>query len=389
MKKIVVQNEGVTDIDYVLYIPDKMRRNSKILLSLNPEDALDELESNARISTILENATMPVMIPIIKKWLDNEGNIIEMPNISGLSKKEATEKVDEYKIELSEYTEMYPYTLLNSKINTPKIFEKYIEVIKDAYSRLWKANILDKTDDFSVDIEGYSAQGVKAQRLAMLIPEYVRSVFVGGAISSIPIVSENEDLPYPIGFSNISEIVGEEKAKTIVSNYKKVFQNLFVSENELEFDGRFTINGIPVSQHDKSPDVVEIVDKQVELFGEDINDRVNSVINLNRENGANIQNYKIYKNTNHHSPNKDIVRDMVRVIEGLDEGEKIILEGGADRINTEFQEKRKAKFLEKRKVDIETLVRNIPRDSLNQSDINGAENNLKNRERKNSVKDKI
>ena len=43
MKKIVVQNEGVTDIDYVLYIPDKMRRNSKILLSLNPEDALDEL----------------------------------------------------------------------------------------------------------------------------------------------------------------------------------------------------------------------------------------------------------------------------------------------------------------------------------------------------------
>ena len=162
MKKIVVQNEGVTDIDYVLYIPDKMRRNSKILLSLNPEDALDELESNARISTILENATMPVMIPIIKKWLDNEGNIIEMPNISDLSKKEATEKVDEYKIELSEYTEMYPYTLLNSKINTPKIFEKYIEVIKDAYSRLWKANILDKTDDFSVDIEGYSAQGVKA-----------------------------------------------------------------------------------------------------------------------------------------------------------------------------------------------------------------------------------
>lgn len=104
MKKIVVQNEEVTDIDYVLYIPDKMRRNSKILLSLNPEDALDELESNARISTILENATMPVMIPIIKKWLDNEGNIIEMPNISGLSKKEATEKVNEYKIELSEYT---------------------------------------------------------------------------------------------------------------------------------------------------------------------------------------------------------------------------------------------------------------------------------------------
>lgn len=389
MKKIVVQNEEVTDIDYVLYIPDKMRRNSKILISLNPEDALDELESNARISTILENATMPVMIPIIKKWLDNEGNIIEMPNISGLSKKEATEKVDEYKIKLSEYTEMYPYTLLNSKINTPKIFEKYIEAIKDAYSRLWKVNILDKTDDFLVDIEGYSAQGVKAQRLAMLIPEYVRSVFVGGAISSIPIVSENEDLPYPIGFSNISEIVGEEKAKTIVPNYKKVFQNLFVSENELEFDGRFTINGIPVSQHDKSPDVVEIVDKQVELFGEDINDRVNSVINLNRENGANIQNYKIYKNTNHHSPNKDIVRDMVRVIEGLDEGEKIILEGGADRINTEFQEKRKAKFLEKRKVDIETLVRNIQRDSLNQSDINGAENNLKNRERKNSVKDKI
>ena len=295
--------------------------------------------------------------------------------------------MNEYKIELSEYTEMYPYTLLNSKINTPKIFEKYIEVIKDAYSRLWKANILDKTDDFSVDIEGYSAQGVKAQRLAMLIPEYVRSVFVGGAISSIPMVSENGDLPYPIGFSNISEIVGEEKAKTIVSNYKKVFQNLFVSENELEFDGRFTINGIPVSQHDKSPDVVEIVDKQVELFGEDINDRVNSVINLNRENGANIQNYKIYKNTNHHSPNKDIVRDMVRVIEGLDEGEKIILEAGADRINTEFQEKRKAKFLEKRKVDIEILVRNIQRDSLNQSDINRAENNLKNRKRKNPVKD--
>ena len=221
----------------------------------------------------------------------------------------------------------------------------------------------------------------------MLIPEYVRSVFVGGAISSIPIVSENGDLPYPIGFSNISEIVGEEKAKTIVSNYKKVFQNLFVSENELEFDGRFTINGIPVSQHDKSPDVIEIVDKQVELFGEDINDRVNSVINLNRENGANIQNYKIYKNTNHHSPNKDIVRDMVRVIEGLDEGEKIILEAGADRINTEFQEKRKAKFLEKRKVDIKTLVRNIQRDSLNQSDINRAENNLKNRERTNPVKD--
>lgn len=321
-------------LDYIVILPEKLDKNSNILVSMidgtarefdTNEDTIDITDN--RLIYMAENANMPIIIPVIKEW----GNVIKPQGLNS-ENLESDETRNEYKKHLSKYTQLDP-EVVNEE---PQLFEAYRNTIINAYKRLIDAQVLnDRSEsDYKIDLEGYSAQGVKAQRLAMLIPDMIRSVFVGGAISSIPIVDNNEiGLNYPIGFRNIGTIVGTEK--NILPSYKQIFQNLYVSEYELEYKGNFEINGKPVSQHDKSPDVAEVVDKQVELFGEDINNRVNEVIRMNLKNGCNIQNYKIYKGTNHHSANTETIDDMFRVIDDLNKGQIIQLPKSADRISTD------------------------------------------------------
>ena len=320
-------------LDYIVILPEKLDKNSNILVSMidgtsrefdTNEDTIDITDN--RLMYMAENANMPIIIPIIKEW----GNVIKPQDLNS-ENLDSEEIRNEYKKHLFKYTEMDP-EVVNEE---PKLFEAYRNTIISAYKKLIGEQVLNDRpeSDYKIDLEGYSAQGVKAQRLAMLIPDMIRSVFVGGAISSIPIVDNNEGLNYPIGFRNIETIVG--KGKNILPSYKQIFQNLYVSEYELEYKGNFEINGKPVSQHDKSPDVVEVVDKQVELFGEDINNRVNEVIRINKENGCNIQNYKIYKETNHHSANTETIDDMFKIIDGLNRGQIIQLPKSAERINTD------------------------------------------------------
>ena len=118
-----------------------------------------------------------------------------------------------------------------SGVNVPFI-EQYKRMISKAYEELKKRNILRQDTEEKIDLEGYSHQGVRAQRFAMLAPEKIRSVFIGGAYSSNPIPLEEldgEDLDYPIGFKGVDKIIGEDGTDRVLSDYKNVVDFLIIA----------------------------------------------------------------------------------------------------------------------------------------------------------------
>lgn len=210
--------------------------------------------------------------------------------------------------------------------------------------------IIESEKEEKIDVEGYSTQGVKAQRLAFLIPESIRSSIVGGAISSIPLpVKELNDteLPYPAGTGELEEILGVENLENWKKEYERLIQIEYATEQELKYDGNFTIDGkriernedrtkvesaysdISVSQHDISPETAETVSKQILLWGADINERIRHEKEIVNSNGGNLKKIKIFKGIGHHISERreDILReltsDFVNAIISMDEGQEV------------------------------------------------------------------
>lgn len=109
---------------------------------------------------------------------------------------------------------------------------------------------------------------------------------VGGAISSIPLPVKELDgieLLYPTGTAGLEHILGIENLEKWKKDYERLIQIVYATEQELKYDGNFTINGeriernedltkaesaysqISVSQHDISPETFETVRTQILL----------------------------------------------------------------------------------------------------------------------------
>ena len=129
--------------------------------------------------------------------------------------------------------------------------------------------------------------------------------------------------------------------------YERLIQIVYATEQELKYDGNFTIDGkrikrdtndhtkdesaysqISVSQHDFSPEVAEVVPLQVALWGTDINDRINGARETIASNGAFLQRVKIYQGVGHHFIErgeegiKEFLNDMTNALDSMDKGEK-------------------------------------------------------------------
>lgn len=348
------------DFEFDMYVPIDCRANSNILFNYSKEGFKE------RSKVLMETLKAPVMIPVIE-------------DLNGLN-----------------YTELEPEALLDESGNvrtygslSTGLIEQYRKAIDVAYAILKKEKIVAKDNKGMVDVEGYSYNGVCAQRLAMVIPEKVRSLICGGAISSIPMPVEKyegQDLEYPIGFARIEKYTGRSFDE-ILEDYKKIAQVYYATEQELKYDGRFSITGeevrkvdgtipdptkITVSQHDISPDVVQVVKKQVELFGTDINERIAAIKTIHEKAGTGFKKTKIYEGSDHHFTDEarrmEPIYDYVAMIASLDtglliDGEIAGFDGGAEKIDTSYEEKRtelKKKLMEvpedRRKEVAEELV---------------------------------
>ena len=285
------------DFEFSIHLPENTRIDANILLSLC------YTVDSRRMEAMLDTIQAPIMTTRIDNMIDEHGNTINYRDFS----KEALLDDDKKK---------RGYGTLETSI-----IEQYKAAIRSAYYALKQMQIISQDKEEKVDVEGYSAHGVKAQRLAFLIPESIRSAIIGGAISSIPLPVKELNgitLEYPTGTSGLEDIIGEDNLERWKRDYEKLIQIEYATEQELKYDGKYTINGerikrngdltkdesaysqISVSQHDISGSVAETVRAQVALWGTDINDRISHAKETVNSNGGKLSKIKIYKGIGHH-----------------------------------------------------------------------------------------
>ena len=314
------------DFEFDIYLPENTRENANLLLSF-----YDKIDFN-RLGDMVETIQAPIMITSVENTIDENNNEIRYKQFD----RNAIIKKDGSKM---------GYGTLDTSI-----IEQYKVAIAEAYKVLKQMQIIKEDKEERIDVEGYSAQGVKAQRLAFLIPKSVRTSIVGGAISSIPLpVKELNgiELPYPAGTGGLEEILEEKNLEKWKKEYARLTQIVYATEQELKYDGNYTIDGkkirrnedltkdessysqISVSQHDISPETAEVVPLQVLLWGADINNRISGARETINLNGGNLKKIKIFKGIGHHflergeDGAKEFLEDFVNVITSIDKGQEV------------------------------------------------------------------
>lgn len=350
--KITIPKDAEKGIGFAcdIYVPDDVREDSNLFMSF-------AYEFSERENVLLRMLKSPMMIVHTPNEKDENGEELNFDEFDKNALIGNDGKPRGY-----------------SGVNVPFI-EQYKRMISKAYEELKKRNILRQDTEEKIDLEGYSHQGVRAQRFAMLAPEKIRSVFIGGAYSSNPIPLEEldgEDLDYPIGFKGVDKIIGEDGTDRVLSDYKNVAQIIYVAEQELRYDGSFSRDGErmrdlggkrtvfskpTVSQHDISPDVVPVVLYQQKKWGNDINDRAENVMDILRNEGCALRKVKIYEGVDHHwsDPSKRLgsLNDLIRAVMSMDkaaiegifnphETEIEGFDGGVERVDTTYEDKREA-----------------------------------------------
>ena len=315
------------DFEFDIYIPENTRIDANLLLSFY--DKIDR----ERMEAMLDALQAPIMITSIEDSTDEHG------------KETIRYKQFEKSALINEDGSKVGYGTLDTSI-----IEQYKVAIAEAYKVLKQMQIIKEDKEERIDVEGYSAQGVKAQRLAFLIPECIRSAIIGGAISSIPLPVDEIDgtvLQYPTGTTGLEDIIGKENLEQWKKDYEKLIQIYYATEYELKYDGNYTIEGkrierdknrtkvesaysdISVSQHDISPETAETVSTQILLWGTDINERIKHEKETINSNGGNLKKIKIFKGIGHHflergeDGAREFLGDFINAITSMDKEQEI------------------------------------------------------------------
>lgn len=195
-------------LPYILVIPEELEEEKELVVeSLNFEGTsiidrivphvIEELKSMVEV---IDDA--PILIPFTP---DVKGGI---PYYQQLSRECFQNASD------GEY-----------KIDYPRIDLQIINTINSARSKIKKEterNVADK-----IFLNGYSSSGVFAQRFALIHPEIVGRVLIGGASGSIPLPTTNFE--YPLGIKDFRELFGTDFNE---EEYRKIQFAYYVGELE-------------------------------------------------------------------------------------------------------------------------------------------------------------
>ncbi len=252
------------NIPYILVMPKVLNDNTLLSVEVNnlETDSQEELINNGlltarHLAKTLEGLNSPILVPIIPSV---KGGI---PYFQQLSKE---------CFELSSNEVLYRIDLQVKNI---------IEEVKAKIST--KVDINDK-----IFLNGYSASGVFAQRFALLHPELIDTLCVGGASGSIPI--PNNQLEYPLGIKDIVNITGvnfnyDDYLKIKFRYYVGSLEDKRKSSRKDEF-GEFA------PMHDMSyfersvPSQVGLLQRK--LFGKNIFERAKAEIEIMQKLGIDI-----------------------------------------------------------------------------------------------------
>ena len=174
------------------------------------------------------------------------------------------------------------------------------ESIQDAKKKL--VDLSGKKVSNKVVLEGYSTSGVFAQRFAIIHPEMISKVIIGGATGSIPIPIE--DIEYPLGIKDYKYLFGKEFDE---ESYRNIEFAYYVGEFEAKEESKRKDekgNTIKVPMHDMSylaKSIPEDLGAQYRnMFGTTLNERFENAVNWYKKSGYNIIS-KIYKEARHTS----------------------------------------------------------------------------------------
>lgn len=198
------------------------------------------------------------------------------------------------------------------EINYPRVDLQIINTINNAKNKIKKEtgrNVADK-----IFLNGYSSSGVFAQRFALIHPEIVGRVLIGGASGSIPLPTM--DFEYPLGIKDFRQLFGTDFNE---DEYRKIQFAYYVGELEAKTSAwEYDIEGRPIERnqngqaindnqiippmHDMSyyPRSIDIQrgKHQRQILGEDLSQRHKNCIEYYEQNGYKITS-KIYREMGH------------------------------------------------------------------------------------------
>ena len=262
---------------YILVLPKQINDNSLLAVEVNNLETENEeqlinngLLTAYHLTVNLKEYNNPILIPIIPSVRNG------VPYYQQLSRECFFIPSDNslYRIDLQ---------VLN-----------IINEVKQKISNIAKINE-------KIFLNGYSSSGVFAQRFALLHPEIIDTLCVGGASGSIPIPTEK--LEYPIGIADYESLTDKPFD---LESYSKIKFRYYVGELEIQnkSDSRFDDFGQPASKHDMSyfdrsvPTTVG--KKQRDMFGKNLFERAINEISLMREIGLDIE-QTIFENRTHNN----------------------------------------------------------------------------------------
>lgn len=282
-------------LPYILVIPEELGEEKELVVeSLNFEgtNIIDKIASHVieqlkGMVEIIDDA--PILIPFTP---DVRGGVPYYQQLSRECFEEANN--GEYKIQY------------------PRVDLQIIDTINNAKNKIKQKTGRGVAD--KIFLNGYSSSGVFAQRFALIHPEIVGRVLIGGASGSIPLPTH--DFDYPLGIKDFRELFGANFNET---EYRKIQFAYYVGELETntpawerDIEGRpiernqegqiINHNQIIPPMHDMSyyPRSIDMRrgKNQRQILGEDLSQRHKNCIEWYKNNGYNITS-KIYRGAEH------------------------------------------------------------------------------------------
>lgn len=267
------------NIPYILVLPKNMKENcilaveSNNLETENSDDLLNNglLTAHKLVQQLKDNDN-PVLIPIVPSVKNG------IPYYQQLSK------------ECFSIPSAHPFYRIDLQV---------LNIINEVKQNLSdKINLRDK-----IFLNGYSSSGVFAQRFALLHPEIVDTLCVGGASGSIPVPIL--ELGYPLGIADYYEITGKQFDLEVYSQIKfRYYIGQF--EDKRKTSERYDESGNFAPMHDMSyfdrSVPTSIGHKQRAMFGTNLLERSNKQITLMKEMGMDIE-QQIFEGRTHNNYN--------------------------------------------------------------------------------------
>lgn len=273
---------------------------------------------------VIKGINIPSILAIPLLEDINSQLVVESNNLESENLQEIIEQGMQTGIRLAQLTKDYPspivIPLIPSYKNYPylqqlsqecfslpsndknyRIDEQVIRIINKAKSILEKEKGLIAKD--RIFLNGYSCSGVFAQRFALLHPDIIETVCIGGASGSIPIPTEK--ITYPIGIADYESLTGKSFD---LESYSKIKFRYYVGEFETQnkSDSRFDDYGRPAPIHDMSyfdrSVPTEVGKAQRNILGTEMFCRVENTIQILKKLGIDVQ-HKIILGRSHNNRN--------------------------------------------------------------------------------------